>query len=520
MGLTPEVDGDRITVDVSDLPSLDLSELPDASTVVLAGAGTSERVFSVYGTALSGLAIEFQQCRAAELALNIGSQLRTLRLRGVAPTLTTVLHSSETLEVRTIDVAESTVHVETHVLGLEKVALANGGFVSPREYRLVNLSCEGSVRMSTAGLSTDVATFPVGAADIEVARGFLSCTRVAGDRPIELTVRGRGGNRVHLGSLPRASKLHVWDSQVVLSEQPTEPPRAPSRATTQVPVLRDLAVDGDGDLVLLRSLERPVFSGSLTVSVQDASVYNARGNIRLYEASGALLQGDRSKDTLAILSADSVQNCEFEHISLYSLDGEESLLKIGDAATRLVPWMPWTMKARLLQSRQWTSSGIDDALRWHRIARFWKSVEVVLAAKHASGSVQSDVRVLAMRSRRRALSWSHDLRERSLLSLYAVVGYGERILTPLFVWVLWCVVATVGIQRLDVVPDSERWWLTLTQLLAAPLVTFRIDADRPNYPGFWDTAIFSFSQLLGVVLIGFSLLATRRVLRPETKSPS
>ena len=115
------------------------------------------------------------------------------------------------------------------------------------------------------------------------------------------------------------------------------------------------------------------------------------------------------------------------------------------------------------------------------------------------------------------MSWRRDFREWALLSAYGVIGYGERLFAPLAIWAVLCF-ALPGVMILYGLASADvSYWRLLMHVAAAPLAFFRIASQRPNAPGVWDTAVYAFAQVAGTALIGFALLATRRVLRPESK---
>ena len=156
----------------------------------------------------------------------------------------------------------------------------------------------------------------------------------------------------------------------------------------------------------------------------------------------------------------------------------------------------------------------DRGLQRQRRADFWTQLSEVLREQQASGSVQSNVRVAAMRARRRALGYG---RERFWLAAFSLIGYGERILLPLAVWLAGVVAAGVAYALVVDVPYrvvSVEFVKLLARLLAGPLAILRVEELRPqNAPGTWDTVIWVGAQVLGTICLGAVLVAIRKVTR-------
>ena len=156
----------------------------------------------------------------------------------------------------------------------------------------------------------------------------------------------------------------------------------------------------------------------------------------------------------------------------------------------------------------------DKRLQRQRRADFWTQFTEVLSVQQASGSVQSNVRVAAMRARRRALGFG---RERFWLAAFSLIGYGERILLPIAVWLAGVVAAGLAYVLVVGVPFgvvSEEFVKLLARLLAGPLAILRVEELRPpNAPGIWDTVIWVGAQVLGTICLGAALVAVRKVTR-------
>lgn len=146
-------------------------------------------------------------------------------------------------------------------------------------------------------------------------------------------------------------------------------------------------------------------------------------------------------------------------------------------------------------------------------AHFWTRLAEMLSSKHTPGAVQSEVRYAAMRARLKATPrWN---REWWLLSAYQLVGFGERILRPLL-WHLLVVslLVVVGMIWNPSNPDLLETWPTL---VLSPLSFFRVvgEADLEKIREIFPLVMVLVVQLVGIVLIFFSLLAVRRVTKAE-----
>jgi hypothetical protein len=141
----------------------------------------------------------------------------------------------------------------------------------------------------------------------------------------------------------------------------------------------------------------------------------------------------------------------------------------------------------------------------------------ILKKSHAPGWVQSEARYASARARRTS---TPDLRERALLSLYAIAGYGERIMRPLLVLGCLAVIATVidsGLSTPSLHPEDVTATLRLwVRYLLAPLTFFRLeDVPEVSVEGIWASVAFTVYRAIGIILIVFSLIATRRIAKAE-----
>jgi hypothetical protein len=357
-------------------------------------------------------------------------------------------------------------------------------------------------------------------ADHQIDLGIVDIEQ-SPDVPLEITLRG--SFRCTCQYLPPDTTLRLHNTGLWLErpEQSGSPAAddSPNAEPRQSPpeVIERLTITGRGSVYVSCDLDAPVFApkdGDLSLVGRPlGNVTNANGEVALDAMAGDMLcQGARDK-ALVLLRVGKVQDAELERIDIYSLTvGDVGRLAL---AARVTPWIPGPWEARKReQAMQFGTT--DVALRAQRRADFWAQLSKVLKDQQASGSVQSNVRVAASRARRQTLGPG---REQFWLSLYSLVGYGERILLPVLVWALGVVVAGLMFVALDgalLITDvlSAEFVKLLLRFVAGPFSILRIEGIRPpNLPGIWDTAIWSAAQILGTICLGFAILAVRKVTR-------
>jgi hypothetical protein len=323
--------------------------------------------------------------------------------------------------------------------------------------------------------------------------------------------------------LPPATKVHL-DGGAVLELRPLDPPSAESQEDNAVArflqappaMIERLTIIGSGVVHVRRDLESPTFSPeggelALTVEGPTGNVMNASGQVKLqFVGNDALCQG-AAQNPLAITSVSMVEGAELERINIYELS-------VGDVrrlapAARVTPWIPGARDARRRELAMRLGTD-NEQLQAERRADFWTKLAAILSSQQVLGSTQSHVRLASMRARRRALPRG---REKFWLGAFSLIGYGERIVQPLLIWLGGVVLAGLAHAAIVPVPSgiaSIQFADLLVRLALGPLAFLRVDQLRPpNAPGPWDTVIWIFALVLGTVCLGFSLVAIRKVTR-------
>lgn len=159
-------------------------------------------------------------------------------------------------------------------------------------------------------------------------------------------------------------------------------------------------------------------------------------------------------------------------------------------------------------------------------AFFWRRLSDIVADKHGSGEGQSRVRYIANEMRLGSPAISK--RERSLLNLYKLVGYGESIGRPLYLFLSACALLAAAVSVDCLLPDAfcsplfQDVELTealdplegLIRLVVSPLAFFRF-VDGPYAASDWTSLMLVGLRIVGVLMIFFSLAAVRRVAKAE-----
>lgn len=247
-----------------------------------------------------------------------------------------------------------------------------------------------------------------------------------------------------------------------------------------------------------------------------AQVTQATGPTVLRASRGSTCLG-RQDAPLVLLPGTDLTEADVQHVDIYNL-------RVADIpglrrCERLAPalpsrsWRDWQHPARKREDAM-VFPGDSQRERDQQRAYFWASMSALLKEKHAPGSTQSEVRLAAVRARRKSLPLG---RERLLLWLFSLIGYGERVVLPLAVFLLLCLPAAFWLQRHAALPTGwlHEWYrliqqpLALFHVLSVPTVT--VTGQVPLA----EVGVVDLIRAVGVVLIGFSVLAIRRITRPE-----
>jgi len=162
--------------------------------------------------------------------------------------------------------------------------------------------------------------------------------------------------------------------------------------------------------------------------------------------------------------------------------------------------------------RKWLKKGSERAHFWNRVAE-------VLTKTHAPGALQSKARFWAARARRKQATG----RERILMNAYALVGYGERVVLPLLVFVAiaalgaWFLYTQQGYLAVENLKD-KCFGVVFARTLLLPFNFLKLTSDAANTSVSTPAlAVTTFVRVSGFVLIGFAAFAARRVARVETR---
>ena len=373
-------------------------------------------------------------------------------------------------------------------------------------------SCRARSSLVTPGATIDTPT------GVHLWLGVVNPQQGGSEPPAEMTLRSWG--IVVCDYLPPATNVHLDRTNLQL-ERPA-PPSAELQEDSAVTdflqapptMIERLTITGTGRVHVRQDLESPTFSpegGELALRVyRTGNVMNASGRVVLEEvAEDALCQG-AAHNPLVVTSVGEVNGAELKRINLYELS-------VGDVrrvqpAARVIPWIPTRgARGRELAMRLGTD---NEQLQAERRADFWTKLAAILSSQQVLGSTQSNVRLASMRARQRALSRG---REKFWLRAFSLIGYGERILQPLLIWLGGVVVLGLAHAMVVGIPTgiaSVQFAYLLGRLALGPLAILRLDDLRPpNAPGPWDTIIWIVALILGTVCLGFSLVAIRKVTR-------
>lgn len=269
-----------------------------------------------------------------------------------------------------------------------------------------------------------------------------------------------------------------------------------------------LTVSGQGRLWVRGTLRRSAIESQtparrivLGIDV-DSEVWNARGSVLLDARPGSICHG-LAETPLQLLGVQVADDSELDNVNMFGLSALSDLRQLA-GAERLSPWMP----RRWLSFRPAREAADGMDMTPAEKAHFWSRLSDMLRESHARGAVQADVRYLAKRARRHELSWG---REKSLLTIYSAVGYGERILLPLILLVLAALLVT---QVLVWPPGGGVAWQDFFRVLVSPLAFFRfVKAVQPE--GLGQEILLVVYRVLGLGLLVLAFLAARRVVRAD-----
>lgn len=298
---------------------------------------------------------------------------------------------------------------------------------------------------------------------------------------------------------------------------------------------RDLGFLGDGSIQLNLDVSggrftSPLGRSPLTIQLGsgrqllDAVSPGESQRIQLELSAGSICSG-HPETPIRLASVRVEGGAQLQDVDCYAL-GLADLLQL-ERCQRFHPWIPrrqwnwspltWFQQhpARTLEDDQIREEARDLSLRER--AHYWATMTDILKTSHAPGWVQSEARYAAARSRQAS---THDRREWLLLSLYWVAGFGERIVRPLIVLALLATGATLidaGTVRPSLAPDDISATLEVwVRYLLAPLTFFRLeDIPGVKVEGVWPSVVLTVYRTMGIILIVFSLIATRRIVKAE-----
>jgi hypothetical protein len=210
----------------------------------------------------------------------------------------------------------------------------------------------------------------------------------------------------------------------------------------------------------------------------------------------------------------AAEGAEVQVVSAFDLLPSD--LRALEKIERFVPAFPRARELRREVDHMQMGT-TDPAVQSRRRAHFWSRMVTLLASSHASGGIQSDARYVAARARRHHLTWNRDFREKTLLTAYAFVGYGERVLWPLGWLLVMSVVGAIALwdRSSDLCCERSGEFLgAILSLFLSPLEFFRF-TEAPEASGPLEESVVLLIRIIGLVLLFFSLSAARRVAKAE-----
>lgn len=502
-------DSDQLVIDASERTELSLACLPETRHVRVLLAGNAGPEFCLTFEATQIPALELVGCLAARIVLEGRVQIGHLTVRGPAPTMPIEIEAAEGLDIAVLSVECATLHLNQPAPGLSTILLTDAGLSIDRPLHVQHLVASGEVTFQTRGFHADTTSFPDNFASLRARFGHVDLGEISATRP-ELRLTGGVSKAFSVTQLPNGATVVLSDSTIHI---------VPGRGRTPGTGL-DTIFRGTGDVRLKVPLLRPSFdpepAGEIRVTVLEAgSISDGQGRINLVEARGGSVAGGRGPTPLVIVDVGDLHAVDLENVSLFDLPDLAAVQRLANAR-RVVPWMPRSHRVRRLQSRQFQAAGhLDSREHWLNVAKFWSDVDAVLHRSEVSGGTQSEVRLAVRRARRRSLSFRKNTREWTLMSVYAVFGYGERVAAPLAAWITTCLVAAAALHGLPITDQHEDFWRLLVRVAATPLSLVGVEVTSPDAPGLWDNAFYGLSRLAGVVLVGVAVMAGRRTVRPQ-----
>lgn len=505
------VDPPIVTAETPSAELIDLSEAPPGARVHLSNFGAKVARVTLFSSAsppehikiesasfLKEIKFDFQGDLKASTDLSLeltnkdrkvsltgALRFRQLHLRGRAQADTLSNPKELMLQDATLDLGDATWYVE--VLALLPSESTNQILAS--RFGSQRTVLHGEARL---GLNN------------EIALGDLTTTD---DQPALLTTPGRV--RVQIRSLPDSSHIRMSRGHLELLTSPR-----PTRPISGLTV-----VNAESVRVFSHFLTRAIFRShqdEMLLQLDEGSqVLEVTGPIKLSAEPRTICTGAPGGE-LVLRRVDNAKGAEIENAHVYELSiGDLAVLA---AAERFSPWLPSRRTEALKRERAMTF-GLDPQENKEMLdrqrAHYWARMSTILKDSHAAGRTQSDVRYSAMHWRRESSSG----RERTLLEVYRLVGYGERFLKPLLAFLILCFLSTPALMEPS--PKGlccDRWKDfvgTFGNLLAAPLSFFRF-RDPPLEPsGFVEVSVSIVVQALGLLLIFLSLSAARRVAKAE-----
>lgn len=316
----------------------------------------------------------------------------------------------------------------------------------------------------------------------------------------------QSSNPCSANSIPDGSRLELEGAHITFT----------NAASEALPDMQDLVVAGAGTFGLsattaTRVTFEPEHRDALTLDLTTrGAVWDAHGSVGLRAARGTVCAGDPN-NPITLISIHAVEGAELEKFSPFELRVED--LGPLSNAERVDPWFPRRRAARELESKMELGGGPAAAVRRKR-AHFWQRLSRILAGSHASGGAQSAARFAAMDARRQALDPG---REKTILGIYSIVGYGERIALPFVLLVVLSLISTlllVAERGTGLCCErSGEFFLYWYRLLLSPLAFFRFTVV-PEVRGL-DSFIVLVTRVVGTLLLFFGLAAARRVAKAE-----
>jgi hypothetical protein len=256
-----------------------------------------------------------------------------------------------------------------------------------------------------------------------------------------------------------------------------------------------------------------------------------------------LTPDDKARFVAALGRPPASRDAELEGLAAYGFDlfvAPEQLAHVR----RFEPWFAPPGSAALLRENAVARTWEDriDASRTTRLRaaskifrrtngvsrdtrsyqhEYWQQMLHVLEARPSKGIALAQAREAEKRSRRLACRFG---RERWLLSLFALYGYGERILRPLAIHAVVVATSVIGLLNTTDRPAKELCECSSAWGLPAKLAIPAISSlglesfSLANVQGtMWDSFWSTLSHVSGTVSIVMALLAARKIARADVR---